>query len=57
MLQVFDMKKGFAFYIFYAATLVVILVNSFYLIKDNYFINIESVPEGEYQYSDISPDG
>lgn len=49
------MKKGIAFYLFYFIAFVVILVNSFFLFKDNYFINIESVPEGEFQYSDFSP--
>lgn len=49
------MKKGIAFYLFYSLAFVVILVNSFFLFKDNYFINIESVPEGEFQYSDFSP--
>lgn len=49
------MKKGIIFYIYYFLVLVVILVNSFYLIKDNFFINIESVPKGNYQYSDHSP--
>ncbi len=50
------MKKGIFFYAFYLIALVVILVNSFFLLRDNYFINIESVPEGVYQYSDFSPD-
>jgi hypothetical protein len=49
------MKKGILFYIYYFLTFVVIMVNSAYLIVDNYFINIESVPVGEYQYSDLSP--
>lgn len=50
------MKKGILFYVYYLAALVVILVNSAYLIVDNYFINIESVPEGVYQYNNFSPD-
>ncbi len=50
------MKKGIAFYLFYLVALIVILVNSFFLFKDNYFINIESVPAGEFQYNDFSPD-
>lgn len=50
-------KKGILFYIYYLIALAVILVNSFYLIKDNFFINIESLPEGAYQYSDFSPNG
>ena len=54
-LQVFDMKKGILFYFYYLLALIVILVNSAYLIIDNYFINIESVPVGEYQYSKFSP--
>jgi hypothetical protein len=49
------MKKGILFYIYYFLAFVVIMVNSAYLIVDNYFINIESVPVGEYQYSDLSP--
>ncbi len=49
------MKKGILFYIYYFLALAVILVNSAYLIIDNYFINIESVPVGEYQYSNLSP--
>jgi hypothetical protein len=50
------MKKKILYYVFYLLALIVILVNSFFLIKDNYFINIESVPTGEFQYSDLSPD-
>lgn len=49
------MKKGVLFYIYYGIALLVIIVNSFFLIKDNFFISIESVPEGTYQYSDFSP--
>ncbi len=49
------MKKGVLFYIYYGIALLVIFINSFFLIKDNFFINIESVPEGAYQYSDFSP--
>ncbi|MBE6787516.1 MAG: hypothetical protein E7537_04125 [Ruminococcaceae bacterium] len=49
------MKKSILFYVYYGIALLVIFVNSFFLIKDNFFINIESVPEGEYQYSDFSP--
>jgi hypothetical protein len=50
------MKKKILYYVFYSLALIVILVNSFFLIKDNYFINIESVPTGEFQYSYLSPD-
>jgi len=50
------MKKGVFYYFFYGFALIVILVNSFFLIKDNFFINIESVPHGVFQYSDFSPD-
>ena len=50
------MKKKILYYAFYSLALLVILVNSFFLIKDNYFINIESVPTGEFQYSNLSPD-
>jgi hypothetical protein len=50
------MKKGRIFYFYYFAALLVIMVNSFFLIKDNFFINIESVPEGEFLYSELSPD-
>ena len=49
------MKKRVLFYIYYGIALLVIFINSFFLIKDNFFINIESVPEGAYQYSDFSP--
>ena len=49
------MKKGFLYYVYYFLALVVVLVNSVYLINDNYFINIESVPQGEYVYNDFSP--
>lgn len=48
--------KGKFFYFYYAICLAVVLINSFYLFKDNFFINIESVPEGEFQYSEFSPD-
>ena len=48
-------KKGILFYIYYGFAFLVILVNSFFLIRDNFFINIESVPEGIYRYSDFSP--
>ena len=50
------MKKGIAFNLFYLLALVVVLVNSFYIFKENFFINIESVPQGEFQYSQASPD-
>lgn len=50
------MKKKIFFNIYYFLALAVILVNSFYLVKDNFFINIESVPKGTYSYSDFSPD-
>ena len=50
------MKKGILFFIYYFLAFVVIVINSAYLIVDNYFINIESVPVGEYQYSNLSPD-
>lgn len=50
------MKKGIPFYIYYSLALLVVLINSFFLFKDNFFINIESVPEGVYQYSEFSPD-
>ncbi len=49
------MKKGITFYLYYFAALVVILVNSAYLLVDNYFVNIDSIPDGEYKYSDLSP--
>lgn len=49
------MKKGMAFYLFYFFAFVVIIVNSFYLVKENFFINIESVPHGDFQYSIASP--
>ncbi len=49
------MKKSILFYLYYGLAILVILVNSFYLFKDNFFINIESVPEGVYQYSEFSP--
>lgn len=51
------MKKGIFFYFYYFLILVVIVVNSVYLIKDNFFINIESLPTGTYQYSNFSPGG
>jgi hypothetical protein len=50
------MKKKIWFNIYYFAALLVILVNSAFLIKDNYFINIDRVPKGEYSHSDFSPD-
>jgi hypothetical protein len=51
------MKNKVFFNIYFLLALIVILVNSFFLVKDNFFINIESVPEGEYVYSDFSPNG
>lgn len=51
------MKNNVFFNIYFLLALIVILVNSFFLVKDNFFINIESVPEGEYVYSDFSPNG
>lgn len=51
------MKKGTFFNFYVLLALLVILINSFYLVKDNFFINIESVPEGVYAYSDFSPNG
>ncbi len=51
------MKKDILFYIYIFITLLVIITNSVFLIKDNFFINIESVPEGVYSGSSVSPDG
>ena len=53
--QVCDMKKGIFFYFYYLLALIVVVANGIYIIKTNYFINIESVPDGEYQYNDFSP--
>ncbi len=50
------MKKGKIFQIYYLIALIVILVNSVFLVKDNFFINIESVPDGVYQDTSFSPD-
>ncbi len=50
------MKKGIIFYFFYVLALAVVLVNSYFLFSENFFINIESVPAGEFQYSNFSPD-
>lgn len=49
------MKKGIFFYVYYLFALIVVVANGIYIIKTNYFINIESVPDGEYQYNDFSP--
>lgn len=49
------MKKGVLFYLYYGLALIIVLVNSFFLIRDNFFISIESVPEGVYQYNEFSP--
>lgn len=49
------MKKGIFFYVYYLLALIVVVANGIYIIKTNYFINIESVPDGEYQYNDFSP--
>ncbi len=51
------MKKNIFIYIYFFTALLVVLVNSFFLIKDNFFINIENVPNGVYEYSEFSPDG
>ena len=51
------MKKGIFFYFYYFIALAVIIINCSFLIKDNFFLNIESLPLGTYQYSDFSPDG
>ncbi len=49
------MKKGIFFYIYYFVALIVVVVNCVYIIKTNYFINIDSVPDGVYQYNNFSP--
>lgn len=49
------MKKGTLFYLYYFLALVIIVANAVFLIKDNYFLDIESVPEGEFQFSEYSP--
>lgn len=50
------MKKGIFFYIYYSVALIVVLVNCFFWVKNNIFIKIENVPDGEYQFSVDSPD-
>ncbi len=49
------MKKGIFFYIYYFIALIVVVVNCVYIIKTNYFINIDNVPDGVYQYNNFSP--
>lgn len=49
------MKKNRWFYFYYGLALIVVIVNCFYLIKSNNIINIENVPEGEYQFNNFSP--
>lgn len=50
------MKKGKWFQVYYLLALLVIIVNSVFLVIDNLSINIENVPDGVYQYSEFSPD-
>lgn len=49
------MKKGILFYFYYFLALVIVIANAFFVIKDNFFLDIESVPAGEFQYSEYSP--
>lgn len=49
------MKKGVFFYFYYFLAVVIVIANAFFVIKDNFFLDIESVPDGEFQYSEYSP--
>ena len=49
------MKKGVLFYIYYFLAVVIVVANVVFLIKDNFFLDIESVPVGDYKYSVYSP--
>lgn len=40
-----------------ALSIAVSLVNIAFTVKDSYFDNIEYLPEGEFLYSSLSPDG
>ena len=40
-----------------ALSIAVSLVNISFTVKDSYFDNIEYLPEGEFLYSSLSPDG
>ena len=51
------MKKNVFFLCFYIFAFLVIAANAFYLLINNAFVDISDVPEGEYKYSVISPDG
>ena len=57
MWQVHNMKKNVFFICFYILSFVVYVVNSFYLLLNNVFVDISDVPEGKHKYSYTSPDG
>ena len=50
------MKKNHFFYFYYFLALFVIIINCVFLVKSNFFIDIQNVPNGDYQYTKFSPD-
>lgn len=51
------MKKNVFFLCFYCLAFMVMAINAVFLLINNAFVDISDVPEGEYQYSFVSPDG
>ncbi len=51
------MKTKPLFFIVYAITLIITLVNLFFTIKSSLFADINELPEGKILYSSVSPTG
>ncbi len=51
------MRKSKLFIILYVLCAVVIIINSFLFINDEFFYDIDSLPQGKFVYSSLSPLG
>ena len=51
------MRKSKLFICLYILCAVVVLINSFFFIKDEFFYDIENLPEGKFVFSSLSPLG
>ncbi len=50
------MKSFTKYIIYYVLVFLIFAVNMFFYVKDQFFYNMEDLPEGQYLYSSMSPD-
>ena len=51
------MRKNKLFICLYVLCAVVVLINLFFFVKDEFFYNIDNLPQGKFVYSSLSPSG